>query len=515
MRPPASRVRSVLALAAVGAVLAGSVSATSGPAAAAVRRTTTTSSTTTTAPANLLTGDTATFAKGTGGWVPANATIARTVVDGVAALKVTTVAAGWSMVRSGRQTAVVVGRTYTAKVATRALTTGRQAVPYVVFYDSAGAVLGEAKGTIATDALGRWTQVVPAVAVAPAGATGVGVGLLHWGTAAGEAHVLTSPVLTATTRVGRAVVGPLTTSGNTLRDANGPLVLRGLNRAGLETTGTAPTADEVRLARSWGANVLRLNVSGPLYTAGDCAYDAAYARSVDDAVGTITAAGLVALLDLHTSSPFACGRTKQQQMADTTSLAFWQQAAARHASNPLVMFDLYNEPHDISDDVWLHGGTVTTGTLDWTAVGMQDLYDAVRSTGATNVVVASGNDWANRLPASRITGYGVVYGVHAYTCPVTPTDCSATPTDPTPILSSWAVPSQSVPVALTEFGYPSQADGAAYVGNAISYAEAHGWGWAAFAWDGSTGSPFGLLASSTTGLPTPSGMPVVTALTKN
>jgi hypothetical protein len=148
---------------------------------------------------------------------------------------------------------------------------------------------------------------------------------------------------------------------------------------------------------------------------------------------------------------------------------------------------------------------------------MQQMYDAVRSTGAANLVVVSGNDWASRLPGT-ISGSNILYGVHAYTCPTStdPRACAANPLDPSSILSRYDNWSRTVPVAVTEWGWPNMRDGR-YATNVIRYAQARGWGWIAFAWDGSTRGLFSTV-SSVDGVrgyePSPSGMPVLAALTR-
>jgi hypothetical protein len=79
------------------------------------------------------------------------------------------------------------------------------------------------------------------------------------------------------------------------------------------------------------------------------------------------------------------------------------------------------------------------------------------------------------------------------------------------------MPSWSYPVMVTEFGWPDQNDGR-YIANVISYAEAHGWGWDVFAWDGTTTGQFNLLAEVGPGTnyePTPSGMPVMSGFIGN
>jgi hypothetical protein len=204
-------------------------------------------------------------------------------------------------------------------------------------------------------------------------------------------------------------------------------------------------------------------------------------------------------------------------MADSRATDFWTSVAGRYQGNPLVAFDLYNEPHDISDLVWRQGGQVVSGGRSFQAVGMQTMYDAVRATGAMNLVIASGNSWGNNFPSLPLTGFNIAYGVHAYTCPTAPgaKDCRADSLNPASVFDSWVQPSKTFPVVVSEFGWPSKADGR-YVRNVIAQAESHGWGWLAFAWDGSTEGKFDLLADvNGTYQPSPSGMPVLQGLGKN
>jgi hypothetical protein len=145
---------------------------------------------------------------------------------------------------------------------------------------------------------------------------------------------------------------------------------------------------------------------------------------------------------------------------------------------------------------------------------MQQLYNAVRSAGASNLVVASGNNWANTPPSEPITGTTIAYAAHVYTCPNTaPPNCpSTTPYDPSTILNNWVQFSSTMPVMVSEFGWPSVSDGT-YNAAVINFAQAHGWGWLAFAW--TTTAPWGLLGTTPVGgpdQPDPSGMPVLAAL---
>jgi hypothetical protein len=332
-------------------------------------------------------------------------------------------------------------------------------------------------------------------------------------------------VLRAAPGGGPTVAGPLHTSGNRILDANGaPVVLRGVNFFGLEA-GSSPTflaqTDAVQ-AKQWGATMVRIALGQQLWLAGSCDYDPKYQAAVDQMVNWVTSLGMVAMLDLHWLSPgTSCTTGGPRVMADDPgSIQFWQQVAARYAGNPLVVFDLYNEPHDISNSVWLNGGQVTdtSSGIVYQAAGMQALYDAVRSTGATNLVFVSGTNWADTPPTTLVRGSNIVYAVHAYTCSIpwqVPPQCTtANALDPSSILNRWLTLSQSEPVAVTEFGWPTPFDGT-YMANVVTYAQHYGWSWSAFAWDGENSSAWTLLAQVPPGgtfQPSPAGMPILAAL---
>lgn len=481
------------------------------------------------ATANLLATTNHVYGSTAADWSPLSATISDTPVPtspaGGGSVAVASTDSGYAVATLGGATGPLTatpGSVYSATVALQAATTPRTVVPYLLFFSSTGATLATVAGPAGTDPVGAWTTSQPVVATAPAGATQLALRLV-WQAPVGEVHYLAAPSLTSSAGGSRAVVGPLSTVGNKIYDARGAIVLRGLHRFGFEgSVGGAglPTnvsQSEVDHAKAWGANLIRLSLASSFWLSTDCHYDPTYAARVDQAINWITGDGMVALLDLHYNSTGNCSPVKAQLMADSNGVAFWTSAAGRYKSNPLVAFDLYNEPHDISDSVWRDGGTVTSNGVTWQAAGMQQLYKAVRRTGATNLVVASGNNWANSFPSRPLTGSNIAYGVHAYTCPTstTGTDCKPNPLDPSSLLGSWVTPSATYPVVVSEFGWPAKDDGR-YISNVIDYAERHGWGWSAFAWDGTTEGTFDLLADvSGSYEPSPAGMPVLQGFRKN
>ena len=228
---------------------------------------------------------------------------------------------------------------------------------------------------------------------------------------------------------------------------------------------------------SWNANVVRIALNQDFWLPGSALSDPNYPALVDDAITWAEMAGMDVFLDLHWSDRGVLGSCPpsagcQQLMPDANSLTFWSQVAARYQNDGRVAFELYNEPHDVGWDVWRNGGTTFQG---WQAVGMQQLYDAVRATGAQNLVVIGGLDWAYDLsgvPANRINGYNIVYATHPYTS----TDRTLRP--PSDWDRAFGSLTGTDPVVATEFGVLNDtACTTDYDSQLIQYADAHLAGW--------------------------------------
>ena len=88
--------------------------------------------------------------------------------------------------------------------------------------------------------------------------------------------------------------------------------------------------------------------------------------------------GCYVVLDLHWSDAGEWGKQiGQHVMPDQNSMEFWKSCASTYKNHPAIIFDLYNEPHDVSWDVWSNGGQVTEKASrgnpqkTYQAVGMQ------------------------------------------------------------------------------------------------------------------------------------------------
>jgi hypothetical protein len=331
-----------------------------------------------------------------------------------------------------------------------------------------------------------------------------------------------SATAVARTAAPREVVPPLRVVGNRLHDARGPVVLRGLHRYGPEgdnagAEGRFPLDAEIGAMRAWGATSARVSVSAPLWL-GDCggsAAAAAYRSRVHALVRSITARGAVALVDLHTASlPASACRLERLPLPPLDqALRFWASAAAL-AADPLVALELWNEPHDVTEQQWRSGGPVADAGRSYVAAGMQALLDAVRLVAPDALVVVDGPQYGGQPPASPLArDAGVAYAAHAYTCPtsVGGQDCKPRPHEAVGALRLWDGFGRTRPVLVTEFGWPAQDDGR-FLASVIAYAEQRGWGWWAFAWDGTTVGRFGLVADTGLHQPVPAGMAVLAGL---
>lgn len=441
------------------------------------------------------------------------------MVGGLAALLVAVTSGAWATsaapMSSSLASEVTASTIYTGIAQVEATAQTASATPVILFYGATGALLESVSGAAVQATAGRWSAIQPVVAIAPPGTTSAK--LAFSGPARSAVAVKDESLTSAPAQLASDVEGPLHTAGNQIVQANGsPLILRGFDFYGLVDSATPALSQQVFIAaKEWGANLIRVSLVENYLVSGMCGYSSSYASDISQVVNWITSLGMVALLDLHLSAPVLCLTPGEQEMADDPgSLEFWNELASQYKANQLVAFDLFNEPHGISNQVWLNGGQATD-FVTYQAVGMQELYDTVRATGAQNLTFISGNNWGNTLPGTLVSGSNIVYSVHAYTCPNSlPPDCTdATPYDPSTLLDPWAAPSSEIPVFVGEFGWPSPSNGA-YMRNVIAFAQAHGWGWDAYAWTDPPSS-YALIAQDPTSgpyEPSPTGMPALDAL---
>lgn len=334
-----------------------------------------------------------------------------------------------------------------------------------------------------------------------------------------------------------------TVAGNDVLDRTGaPTVSRGVTMPGYQAPRVVGGVLELPPSmaaeqHAWGVTLVRLPLNQEHWLA-NCpsvkgGVGMGYRAAVDDEVQRLTSRGIMTLLTLTRTErgrSTGCAPASQpefKEMADTRSVPFWRSVATRFAPNSLVAFDLFNEPHHISDDVWRRGGSVTyedrSGVLprkaSFQAVGMQTLIDAVRSAGADNLVFVSGTRWAadpRAVLRAPLDGYGIVVAVHTYChgCP------PGTLNDDLDVVVSEDVMARHA-VMISETGWIDPRS-SSYNRRIIDWAAARGLGWSIYAW-GHPDADYSLLASwapasfsvgggATTFEPSRAGAPVWNAL---
>jgi endoglucanase len=290
---------------------------------------------------------------------------------------------------------------------------------------------------------------------------------------------------------------PLQVVGARLLGSGGrPVVLRGVNTASLEwsSDGEGHILTTVDTAiQDWRVNHIRLPMAqdrwfGKAPEQKD--EGKGYRALVRQVVDRCAARGCCVILDLHWSDAGEWGKQiGQHAMPDQNSLLFWKEVATVYRNHPGVLFDLYNEPHDVSWEVWRDGGMVTernrrTGSeTTYQAVGLQALLDSVRSTGARNVAIAGGLDWAydysGILAGKQLSdpkGAGVVYANHAYPLKRESVERWVTRME---------TAAKQLAVIVSEFGSEPRGGagetGDQWVGQVLRAMQEHRWSWTA--WD--------------------------------
>jgi len=211
-------------------------------------------------------------------------------------------------------------------------------------------------------------------------------------------------------------VSALHVQGNRILNASGQqVVLRGVNRSGGEYACVqgwgifeGPTDQaSVNGIKSWHANAVRIPLNEQCWLAINginAAYSGAnYRSAVTNFVNLLNQNGLYVILDLHWTAPGTTLATHQVPMPDLDhSPAFWSSVASTFKGNDAVIFELFNEPWPDSqqDSVaawtcWRDGGTCPG--VSYQVAGMQTMLNAVRATGATNIVALGGVGYSNYL----------------------------------------------------------------------------------------------------------------------
>ncbi|MCX7773167.1 MAG: glycoside hydrolase family 5 protein [Clostridia bacterium] len=233
---------------------------------------------------------------------------------------------------------------------------------------------------------------------------------------------------------GLKMLPALRTEGNRIINEKGEVVLlRGVMAPDPDRLNERKLFDKAyyQKIKDMGANVLRVPVHPERYHD-----DPDYLwRYLDPIVTWAAEMNLYVIIDWHYIGNIKTG--EGDEMPDLKekpldySLAFWAKTAAYFKEAPHVIFELYNEPAKITSE-------------DWTECA-QKLIEAIRRTGADQLIIAGGIDyshdlsWTERLP---LRDSNLAYAAHVF---------------PDRSHSTWQVyfgkVSEKIPVVATEWGF--------------------------------------------------------------
>lgn len=223
-------------------------------------------------------------------------------------------------------------------------------------------------------------------------------------------------------------------SGNKLIDGSRKtVVLHGVNRSGPEymcIDGGGPVFDgpndaaSIDSIKSWRTNAVRIPLNEQCWLGinglPNSAYFTAaqYRQAIVDYVNLLHSKGLYAILDLQWAAPGSIRSDNRyankglEPMPDADHAPdFWTSVSTTFKNDPATIFDLFNEPYPDNNSgsaaawsCWRDGRAACNGrllyngtNLNYTAVGMQELVNTVRATGATNVIMLPGVQYSNTL----------------------------------------------------------------------------------------------------------------------
>ena len=145
-------------------------------------------------------------------------------------------------------------------------------------------------------------------------------------------------------------------------------------------------AAELKAMHAWGADSVRFQVSQPALDPQDKLYASGFLNEIEKAVVEAHAAGLSVILSVQDEK--GSGEPNPPTpLPNAATGRVWQQLAPAFKTDHATMFEILNEPEPLPNPP------------DWAAwqKSMDSMIRIIRQTGATNVLIADGLNFAERL----------------------------------------------------------------------------------------------------------------------
>lgn len=141
-----------------------------------------------------------------------------------------------------------------------------------------------------------------------------------------------------------------------------------------------PNQTEIDYFKSKSMNTIRLPFRWErLQPTLNQAFDATEFARFDQFVTQTTAKDLYVLLDPHNYARYHDDLIGSMQVPNAAFADFWSRLADEYKDNAFVIFGLMNEPNSMPTEQWLDGANAAAA--------------AIRTTGATNLIMVPGNGW--------------------------------------------------------------------------------------------------------------------------
>ncbi len=247
----------------------------------------------------------------------------------------------------------------------------------------------------------------------------------------------TAPMTTVT------LLDSLHLSGTHIINQNGQTVfLQGVDISGeyLCPPSQMYSLTQLQAAKTWNINAIKLTINPELWLAGYGSCTATqYQASIQTAISNARSLGLYVI-----AAAYEWDKTPQDgmDMATATTQQFWQVFAPLYAGDTGVLYETFNEPHNITATQWLNGDT----SLGY--IGEQQLANTIRNTGAQNIIIIDGDNYGGTigqlLPQYALTGTNIAYAEHLWT--------NGSNLYPSNWPANWENAAATYPIIGTEFG---------------------------------------------------------------